>query len=430
MSQLFQMFRPRLTRVNSQLIFSNLLLGIAAGTSALTMLTSSSPVVIEVEQFCIFAWIALMVALNLGVPQKVIAHLASVIASITVLTVSWYSGGIYSSSLAWMAVLITGNYFVISRGPAVFWLLIYIVAHVAMAFSGPWIGVEPPLSSVSLDQALTALVDSSLVSIALALVILFYHHFDEQSQRSLERRKEELSTETSKLKSLLRARERFFSAISGEIIHPLLAIQHWSEKAAARATRAPNALMVLEYNIRSALQSKLAVEDLLQYARLSAGQIAVHMQYMVLRDELRNLVERLQAQSKASGDEYALELDKALPSVIHTDKDLLVQTLEKLIQCAASAAGSGRLKIHAQAQGEAAIVISVEAERSKTLNAKTPSLAPIALADAGQTHAHSKGLAWPIAQSAAQLLGATVRAETESEPSTRYWIRLPTERKQ
>jgi signal transduction histidine kinase len=394
------------------------------------MLTSLSPVVVQVEKYSIFAWLVLILALNLGVPQKVIAHMASIIAAIAVLTVSWNSGGIYSSTLAWMAVLIMGNYFVISRGPAVFWLLIYIAAHVAMVFSGPWFGVEPPLSSVSLAQALTALVDSSLVSMALVMVILFYQRSDVQSQRSLELRQEELRNETSKLKSLLSARERFLSAIGGGITPSLLAIQQWSENVASRYARAPNALMVLEYNIRAAMQSKLAVDALLQYARLSAGQVSVHMQYMVLRDELRTLVERLQMQAIASGGQYALELDKALPLVVYTDKDLLVQTLEKLIQCVDTAAGSAPVKIHAQAQGEEAVIISVVADRSKGTRTKTPSLAPIALAGAGQTHAHSDGLAWPIAQSTAQLLGATVGAETEPGQLTRYWIRLPNERKQ
>jgi len=424
MLQFFRRIRALITKGNSQLIFSNALLSIAAGTSALTMLTSPSPAVVQVEQLCIFAWFALIFALNLGVPLKVVAHIASIIAAIAVLTVSWYSGGIYSSTLAWMAVLITGNYFVISRGRAVFWLLIYLAAHVAMVFSGRWIGVEPPLSSVPLAQGPTALVDSCLVSMALVMVIIFYHRSDVQSQRSLERRQQELSNETSKLKSLLSARERFLSVIGGGITSSLLTIQTWSENAAARYAKAPNALMVLEFNIRSAVQSKLAVDELVQYARLSAGQISVHMQYMVLRDELRAMVERLQVQPKVSGREYALELGKALPSVIYTDKDLFVQTLEKLIQCAGTAAGSCAVKIHAQAQGEEGIIVAVEAASSKDVKAKKPTLDPFKLAGTDRTHAHSNGLAWPIAQSTAQLLGATVGTDTELGASTRYWIRL------
>ena len=251
-----------------------------------------------------------------------------------------------------------------------------------------------------------------------------------QSQRSLELRQEQLHNETSKLKSLLSARERFLSAIGGGITPSLLAIQQWSENAAARHARAPNALMVLEYNLRSTLQSKLALEALLQYARLSAGQVSANMQYVVLRDELRTMVERLQVQPKVSADEYTLELDKALPSVIYTDKDLLVQTLEKLIQCVASAAGPGRLKIHAQTQDEAAIIISVAADISQDAKAKTPSREPLERVGTGQIHAHSNDLAWPIAQSTAQLLGATVGAENESGQLVRYWIRLPNERKQ
>jgi len=269
-----------------------------------------------------------------------------------------------------------------------------------------------------------------LVAMGLVLVTLFYHNADVQSHLRSERRQEDLNKENIKLKNLLSARERVLSTIGDGITPSLLAIRQWSETAAARCAGAPNALMVLEYNICSALQSKLAVDELLQYARLSAGQVSANMQYVVLRDELRILVERLQTQAIASGAQYALDINKTLPSVVYTDKDLLVQTLEKLIQCVGAAAGPGRLKIHAQAQGEEAVIISVVTDRSKGTKANTPSLAPIALAGSGQTHAHSGGLAWPIAQSTAQLLGATVGTETELGPGIRYWIRLPTERKQ
>ena len=169
MSQLFPMIRLHLARRNAKLIFANLLLLIAASTSALTAFTSPFPFVVGVQQFCIPAWCFLLFALNLGLSEKIISHIGSVIAAVAVLTVSWYSGGIYSSALAWMAVLITGNYFVVSRRAAVAWLLIYVIAHVAMVFSGLWIGVEPPLSSVSLAEGITSLVDNSLVLMAIYL---------------------------------------------------------------------------------------------------------------------------------------------------------------------------------------------------------------------------------------------------------------------
>ena len=409
------------------MLFANAVIMIAAGASVLTALTSPSPEVVRVEWLISFAWLALAIALNLGVPEKVIAHIASLISSIAVLTVAWYSGGIYSSTLAWMAVLMTGNYFVVSRRAAVFWLFIYIAAHIAMVFSVQWFGVGPPLTAVSLAQGLTALVDSTLVSMALVLVILFYHYSDLQSQSSLERRQEELGRETAKLKSLLSARERFLSVIGGEITQPLLEIERWSQDAKARYAQTPNSLMVLEYNIRFALQCKHAVDELLQYACLSAGQISAHKHYVVLRDELRILVERLTAQAGAGGAEYALDLDATLPIAIYTDKDLLMQALEKLVQCASANSDRRLLTISVRSQSEEVrIVVACEADRLKSLQRKAPSIGGPQL----EGPAHTPGLAWPVAQSLAELLGARVGFEGEHAVGWRYWMRLQAERKQ
>lgn len=427
MSQLIRSIRAQLARSNTQLLFANAVLLIAAGASVLTALTSPSPEVVRVERVCIFAWLALVLALNWGVPEKIIAHIASLIAAVAVLSVSWYSGGIYSSTLAWMAVLMTGNYFVVSRRAAVFWLLIYIAAHIAMVYSFQWFGAGPPLSAVSLAQGLTALVDSTLISMALVLVILFYHYSDLQSQGSLERRQAELGEETAKLKSLLRARERFLSVIGGEITQPLLAIERWSQGASARYAQAPNALMVLEYNMRSALQCQYAVDELLQYARLSASQISAHRQYVVLRDALRALVARLQTQAGASGGDYALELDETLPIAIYTDQDLLMQALEKLVQCASADSDRRRLKISVQAQSEEVLItMACETDRLKRLKPKAPSIESPKLEGAAPT----PGLAWPVAQSLAQLLGARVGFEGEQAVGRRFWIRLQAEHKQ
>jgi len=427
MSQLIRIIRARLAGSNAQLLFANAVLLIAAGASVLTALTSPSPEVVSVERVCIFAWLALVIALNGGVPEKIIAHIASLIAAVAVLSASWYSGGIYSSTLAWMAVLMTGNYFVVSRRAAVFWLFIYIAAHIAIVFSVPWFGIGPPLSAVSLAQSLTALVDSTLVSIALVLVILFYHYFDLQSQAGLERRQAQLGEETTKLKSLLQARERFLSAIGGEMTQPLLAIERWSQGASARYTKVPNAQMVLEYNIRTASQCKHAVDELLLYARLSAGEISAHKQYVMLRDALRILVGRLQTQASTGGSEYVLELEETLPIAIYTDQDLLMQALEKLVQCAGADSGRRLLKIHARAQSEEVLItMACETDRLKRLKPKAPSIESPKLGGAAPT----PGLAWPVAQSLAQLLGARVGFEGEQAVGRRFWIRLQAEHKQ
>ena len=424
MFDLFRTVRLGLAKRDSQRVFANLVLCIGALATILNSLTSPVPSVVTALGWCVPIWLGLILAFNQGLPLSAVVPLASTLAATGVGIVAWYSGGIYTSVLAYMAILVTANYFFVGRPAALGWLLVYFVLHAAMVYAAYFSGLAPPLSAVSLAQSFSALIDNTMVTVALTLVFLFYHHSDLQTQGNLERRQDQLREQTAKLQSLLGARERFVSAVSHGISPPLLAIAHWSEKAAAHCARSPNTLMVLEYNIRSALQSKLAIDDLLQYARLSAGQISVRWQYMVLRDALRSLVERLQTSSPHGAGTYTLELDKALPMAVYTDPDLFMQTLEKLIGCAQTRAGRQGLKIDARAQGPQGIVIFLESARALEAKASTgprePS-APDALAPSG-------GLAWLLAQSQAQLIAATVGIDIDIAPErtpVRYWIRLP-----
>lgn len=407
MSQLLHRIELRLAAGDAQPIFATLILYLGASATLLNCLGSSVSVVAETLALFIPLWLCLIYALNRGLSIAVITHLAATMAAIEIAIVAWYSGGIYASVLAYMGILATANYFFIGRRAALIWLLLYFFLHLFMAFGDRWTGVVAPLTEVSLAQSVNALIDNSLVAMALVLVILFFHHSDVQSHIRLAGRQDELGTEAAKLKTLMVARERVFSTLGNEIADPLFAIQQRSENAMARYANAPNVSMVLEHNIRWSMQARRAVDELLDYARLSAGQIAVRMQYLVVRDALRSWIQGWQARPNAR-ERYVLEFDKALPLVVYTDKDLLLQVLDKLIDCATEVSGAGRLAIHAQAQGDQAILIAVATAQAQE-----------------QALAQSDRLAWPIAQSAAQLLGATVGIEHGPGPGRRFWLRLP-----
>ena len=145
------------------------------------------------------------------------------------------------------------------------------------------------------------------------------------------------------------------------------------------------------------------------------------MQNLMLRDELQAIVNALQTEQRAGGDEFALLFDEALPLDFYSDRDLLMQALNKLIQCVNTGSGQGPLLIHVQAQSADAIVVSVETDTSREL-------ATISSARETRTldsPAHTPGLAMPIVQSLAELLGATAGVESAPERGPRFWIRLP-----
>ena len=419
--------RQRLSVNNQQQFFAYFALTVAFVAGVITALTSPFPMVVKANIAAALCWASLMVGLYLGLSTKMACLIGTSFASIQLCVVAWYSGGIYSSALAWMAVLVMANYFIVGPRVALGFLAVCIAGHALMVSADWLIGIAPEIQSVSLRESGTSLLDNSLVYIVMTLVTLLYRQSDIRIWKDLRARQLDLQEQRAKLERTMAARDQFIAAINHEVKNPLRAIADMSEALLADAEHPPDVCMVLEHSSSSALQASAAVTDLLDYTRLQSGQLQVRVEPLLLPVELHAAYATLQAQKKSPSVRCALEIDSALLAPLHSDKALLALCLQKLLDNACRFTQSGHITLAAHRSGNDAVILSVEdsgvgmspREQDRlnhTLQDNAPTLRQ------GQ---QSAGLGLLVAQGVVQLLGGTLGFESAPYRGTRFWIRLP-----
>jgi two-component system sensor histidine kinase BaeS len=127
------------------------------------------------------------------------------------------------------------------------------------------------------------------------------------------------------------AREReeaFLLSVSHELRTPLTAIRGYGEALAdgtARRTRHAGEVVA-----RESKRLERLVQDLLDLARLSAGEFSVHRHHVDLRDVAGSVVDALLPAAKES--DVGLQLAPGRSSVVDTDADRVHQMLANLVE--------------------------------------------------------------------------------------------------
>jgi signal transduction histidine kinase len=421
----------RFARGNNKLLLAYFVLIFAIISAVLTLPTAANPAVITANEICAVLWFSLIIALNRGMSLDMMCHLASIVAAIQLTVVAWYSGGIYSHALTWMAVLVTTNYFVIGRRAAMVWLGVYLAAHIAMAFSDTVLGFSPAVESKSIANVGGALKDQILILLVLTLLMVFYKRSDLAHHHKLIVGQQALEKETEILEQALRARDDFLSIVSADIVNPLRHLAHWSETANTELRNAPNTALVLDYSRRSAQRACLAIDELMEYSRMSSGQMKIQIASMEVREELQKALSQLQSMGHAGNWAYSLHTAANLPDNIQTDPTLFNLALIKLAQCAKEQSETGQILISAKLDDSRDLCISASAIRDQRAVTDPVNSQHLRHSSDSSTPAEiqNTGVAWAIAQSVAMRLEGESGVQNLADGSSRYWVRIPLEPK-
>jgi signal transduction histidine kinase len=402
-------------------------LGMAFITSSITALNSPIAMVAQANAAAAWCWPLLMLALRLGLHAQYACHIATTIATLEILVVAWYSGGIYSSALSWMAVLITANFFIVGTRVALYWFALHVAGFAFMVSSDAILGIGPALQSVSLAQSAISLLDNTLVFVVIMFVTLMYRQLDIKVVRDLHQQQNDLQKQRSELERVMAARDQFIAAVNHEVKPPLRVIADMSDAMLTGGEHPPEVTMVLEYSNTTAARVSATVADLLDYTRLQSGQLQVRAEPLQLQVELHTAYAALQSQKKSPGVRCALEIDNALHAPLHTDKALLALCLQKLMDNACRATRSGHITLAAHRSGNDAVILSVEDSGhgmspavQDRLNHQIRTGAPSMRK--GQTGA---GLGLLVVQGLTHMLGGTLGFESTAYHGSRFWIRLP-----
>jgi PAS domain S-box-containing protein len=163
-----------------------------------------------------------------------------------------------------------------------------------------------------------------------------------------------------------RAKSEFLSNVSHEIRTPLSALLGFTELMNEHAYLQNRPVDLAHYlsNIREHGHVLLGlIDDLLDMARIEAGQLRVVRETCPIRQVVTDLVESLRSRAEAKNLAFAAEIAGTVPSVVATDRLRLQQILLNLLDNAIKFTSQGTVKLSArvgeQATGEPMLLIEV-----------------------------------------------------------------------
>jgi signal transduction histidine kinase len=142
-----------------------------------------------------------------------------------------------------------------------------------------------------------------------------------------------------------RAKSQFLANMSHELRTPLTAILGFGEQLEEGLDREPAAEAIRAIRQNGA-QLLRVVSDLLDFARMEAGELSLESAPVRIDDLLAELRAALESGARERGLELRLERDAAAPAVITTDAERLRQVLLHLLSNALRFTERGDVRVH------------------------------------------------------------------------------------
>jgi signal transduction histidine kinase len=234
--------------------------------------------------------------------------------------------------------------------------------------------------------------------------------------------------EAAALRELDRLKNEFVSTISHELRTPLTVVHGYAQLLTERA-RALNPAAVAAHAGRIlAATTQLArlVQDLLEFARLERGEVAVHPQDGDLVPVLRATLTDLQRQ--AGGERLVAELPPSLPA--RADPMRVAQAVANLLDNALKYAPEGPIVLRGRpAEGAArAVRVEVEDQGPGIPPAEQPRVWERFFRGAGVAELHparGSGIGLAVVKAVVEAQAGRVGLESAPGRGARFWIELP-----
>jgi len=271
----------------------------------------------------------------------------------------------------------------------------------------------------------------SLESALLDLCVLNIGLEDRVRSRTfeLQQANEQLTLAYEKLQELDRLKSRFLSIVSHELRTPLSAIQGFTEMLQAEVYGP------LSQKQRGALQRILAnderllalVSDLLDQARMEAGQLSLTFEPFTLKDLVDDMESTMRVLVESKKLFLKVHISPAVPATLSGDRKRLHQILVNLINNALKFTQKGGVSVHFYRLDEEYWAIDVaDTGPGIAPEIQTALFEPFRQGDSSATRQHTGfGLGLSIVKQLTTLMGGSVSVISEVGFGSTFTVKLP-----
>jgi len=360
-------------------------------------------------------------------------------AFVTALTVAlaFLSGGPGSPLCAWLALLPISVYAMTGAGPAAFWLCVALAEPVGFWLAAN-LGVSMTDHIAPGQLALSATASNVSAGTLIALVAMAHERARSEAVETLASANRWLDEARVQAERASQTKALFLANVSHELRTPLTAILGFADVLIARAEstwrataqRGAAALDALHRIRRSGQQLLRLINNLLDFAKVDAGSLGIELLPVELAPLLERTLEQHRAAATAKGLRLELDLDPSLPARIETDPLRLAQVVGNLCENAVKFTQDGHVTVSAGARRDDA-QIWLEIAVEDTGPGIPPEHLPVLFSAFHQVDASTQrerggsGLGLALCQRLVELLGGSIRAESQLAVGSRFAFELP-----
>ncbi len=245
----------------------------------------------------------------------------------------------------------------------------------------------------------------------------------------LQKANEQLTLAYEKLQELDRLKSRFLSIVSHELRTPLSAIQGFAEMLQAEVYGP------LSQKQRGALDRILAnderllnlVNDLLDQARMEAGQLSLTIESFTLKDLIDDMESTMRVLVESRKLYLKVHVSPAVPATLEGDRKRLNQILVNLINNALKFTQKGGISVHFYRLDEEYWAIDVaDTGPGIPRELQNAIFEPFRQADSSTTREHKGfGLGLSIVKQLTTLMGGSVNVVSEIGFGSTFTVKIP-----
>ncbi|MDY0018856.1 MAG: ATP-binding protein [Anaerolineae bacterium] len=251
----------------------------------------------------------------------------------------------------------------------------------------------------------------------------------EMRTRELTEANQQLAEANDRLKELDRLKSKFVSMVSHELRTPLNAIQGFAEMLVAGvygrlSAQQEGAMDRITFNADRLLR---IVSDLLDQARIEAGELAIHVKAFSISELIDDLSATMGILVESKGLKLITEIDYRIPEIMHGDPHRLHQILVNLTNNALKFTEKGAItvKVYPPDADHWALEIS-DTGVGIPQEAQSFIFQPFQQVDSSPTREHQGvGLGLAIVKQLAELMNGEIIVESEVEKGSTFTIVLP-----
>ncbi|MEN9888587.1 MAG: Sensory/regulatory protein RpfC [Pseudomonadota bacterium] len=369
-------------------------------------------------------FLALLFAVQRGLPWAVAIHSATATAALVLLHLIWTSGGVFSPRLGWLMLLPLLPFYVVRPRAGWLWAVLVLLMQLGMAaasYTG-WV----PMVQAQGQPVLSSWFTFSMVSGALILLPMLYERLYQRAMRESREHGRQLELKRQELEHTLQMRELFMATVSHELRTPMNAILGFNALLMSRVHNKPEALKVLQHTSQSAEHLMTVINDILDYSQLQAGRLEIHPEVIELRNVAQNAFDVFLPRVQNTTLGYRLELDPELPTWVHTDRHRLMQVLVNLLGNALKFTHQGEVVMRVQWENPGVRFAVCDTGIGIAQEQQSRIFSRFSQADLGiHSRYGGNGLGLAISRQLVHLLGGEMGFESELGVGSRFWLQLP-----